>query len=247
MLQTLCGTTSSVIFGSYLITTYNKEYDPMLFINMLSSSLLFFTGYFPTFNKTEDIVDQIKDIRYIARKINLNSNKDITSQKIILNQIQKEETLISLKSKWDLNDEQINIFKSNIDNILDNKMRRKDLDKNSIISEIMKKLIDNKEYDYIYSINYEGNRTKWFYGPNSRLYHNIGIFSYTITPIVIDIYNIGILNRNTAFHIFILSLFIIASAIKEKTSIIIEAVIVMISTFFHLRNIYGENILSILQ
>jgi len=73
---------------------------------------------------------------------------------------------------------------------------------------------------FFFKYNYEGNRERWFYGPNSRLYHNIGIFSYTIVPILTDIYQTGVLNRNTISYSIIIGLFSIASIIKDKTSII---------------------------
>jgi len=156
ILQTLCCSTSSMIFGSYLMNIYYKKYNPMLFINMLSSSLLFFTGYFPTFSKDEDFVDQVKDIRYISKSLipkSLEMSNILieNNSEIVLNETQKNKMLIILESKWNLDDIQLQFYEENLDHILKNKMRRKDLKiKNSVISKLKSEIIENEKYNYVF-------------------------------------------------------------------------------------------------
>jgi len=145
-----------MIFGSYLMNIYYKKYNPMLFINMLSSSLLFFTGYFPTFSKDEDFVDQVKDIRYISKSLipkSLEMSNILieNNSEIVLNETQKNKMLIILESKWNLDDIQLQFYEENLDHILKNKMRRKDLKiKNSVISKLKSEIIENEKYNYVF-------------------------------------------------------------------------------------------------
>jgi len=209
----------SFLFGLYttIYIKHNNEFE--ILINMVSSLSIILTGIFPTYSPEEDIYDQLDKFKNITKKYDyfLQSKSELKDESLYLNLF-----LNDLKLNLNLNDNQLDdilIYQDEIktyDRYSKNKGNLK-------IVKLLKKYKEENNTHYIFLQEYNGKKTKWIFGYNSRLYHNLGVICFVFGNVLLDIYKIGFYDRNTTWYFGALFLFGISMIIKSELTMIFEA------------------------